>query len=174
MFDINDYYLGLIFANFDYFDNQKALKRLYLYADADPFYNMRKENAIVTGNVVLLRKENDRYYDEDHSLYKNELYYKLGEMNDLGIFLIHVKPFKECFHEKVNIYILEEVYEDEELMEEMISHSYYVVYDKTTKEYAVIINVDSPLEIVRNEYFKQLLGPELYDDLINHKLRLRL
>lgn len=90
MFDVNDYYLGLIFSSPNYYKNKKSKQRLLSCPEADPFCELTKEQALIVGNVVLLRKSNDTYYDEDYSIFRNELSYHLNKPNRLGIVLAYV------------------------------------------------------------------------------------
>lgn len=170
MFDINDYYLGLLLAQPGYFSNPKSIKR-QMYEDADPFADMPIEQAMILGVVTLLRKKDDTYYDQDYSIYKNELAYQLGEVNSLGISLAYVKPFRDCYSEEPTTYIEEDVLEQLELLEEMtLTHSYYVMYSKLTRESAVVINVCEPMESVRYEYMRSVMGEEAFADMWQKQL----
>ena len=168
MFDINDYYLGLIFSSPNYYKNSKSKQRLFSYPDFDPFWELTKEQSLIVGNIVLLRKKNDTYYDEDYSIFRNELSYHLNKPNRLGIILAYVKPFSECYNDVPKIYNINDINNDDEIIDEIINLPYYVVHYEDNDDYAVIINEDSPLISVRNEYFRNIMGNEDFDDMINH------
>lgn len=168
MFDINDYYLGLIFSSPNYYKNSKSKQRLFSYPDFDPFWELTKEQSLIVGNIVLLRKRNDTYYDEDYSIFRNELSYHLNKPNRLGIILAYVKPFSECYNDVPKIYNINDINNDDEIIDEIINLPYYVVHYEDNDDYAVIINEDSPLISVRNEYFRNIMGNEDFDDMINH------
>lgn len=168
MFNLDDYYLGLIFVGPQYFNNPER-KRVIWDISFDPFEEVSQNEAMIFGKVVLLKKKDGIYYDEYYSRYPNELAYQLGEDNKLGIKLVHVKPFAECYHEDVNTYVEEEVFHDYNMTLEMLEHSYYVIHSKLKKSDAIVINCEDPMEIVRHEYFKDLLGPEMYDEVFNNK-----
>ena len=168
MFDINDYYLGLIFSSPNYYKNSKSKQRLFSYPDFDPFWELTKEQSLIVGNIVLLRKKNDTYYDEDYSIFRNELSYHLNKPNRLGIILAYVKPFSECYNDVPKIYNINDINNDDEIIDEIINLPYYVVHYEDNDDYAVIINEGSPLISVRNEYFRNIMGNEDFDDMINH------
>lgn len=168
MFNLDDYYLGLIFVRPEYFSNPER-KRVIWDVSFDPFHEVSPDVAMIFGKVVLLKKKDDIYYDEYYSRYPNELAYKLGEDNKLGIKLVHVKPFAECYHEEVNIFVEEDVFKDSYMALEMLEHSYYVIHSKLKKSDAIVINCEEPMEIVRHEYFKDLLGLEMYDKVFSNK-----
>lgn len=170
MFSLDDYYLGLILAHPSYYTNPQRKSRL-IYETADPFANMPLEQAMIFGVVTLLRKKGETYYDEDYSIYENELAYQLGETNALGISLAHVKPFRDVYHEEATTYIQEDVVEDFEALEEMaLTHSYYVMHSKLTKKSAVVINVCEPMESVRYEYMRNVMGEEKFADMWESQL----
>lgn len=75
MFDIDDYYLGVVLASPNYYKNSNTQNRLITSPCADPFQHIPMDQALVTGNVVILKKKNDTYYDEEYSIYTNELSY---------------------------------------------------------------------------------------------------
>lgn len=164
MFDIHNYYLGVILAHPNYFQNSKSRIRAIQDIEADPFSSLTLEQALITGVVTLLRKEGDSYYDEDYSRYKNELHYELYKTNSLGIALVYVKPFVECYHEEAVFYTQEDVLLQPEVLEEMaLSHSYYVMHSKVTNQNAIVINDYEPMSMVREEYLRNLLESNQFD-----------
>lgn len=165
MFDINDYYLGLIFSSPNYYKNNKSKQRLLSCPEADPFCGLTKDQALIVGNVVLLRKSNDTYYDEDYSIFRNELAYHLNKPNRFGIVLAYVKPFSECYGDEPKIYNINDI---DDALEEILNLPYYVVHYEDNDNYAVIINEDSPLISVRYEYFRNIMGNEDFYNMINH------
>lgn len=165
LFSLDDYYLGLILAHPSYYTNPERKKRCK-YEYADPFSGMVLEQAMIFGVVTLLRKKGDHYYDEDYSIYENELAYQLGKTNSLGISLAYVKPFCDVYHENPTTYIQEDVLENFEVLEEMaLTHSYYIMHSKLTKKNAIVINVCEPMESVRYEYMRNVMGEEAFADM---------
>ena len=72
MLCLDDYYLGLIFATPEYFSNPQ--KNRYLTGlSYDPFQELPPALSMILGNVVLLKKEGNVFYDEDYSRYPKEL-----------------------------------------------------------------------------------------------------
>lgn len=173
MFDINDYYLGVIIGSPNYYNNKYTQKRLISNLYADPFFGLGKEQLLITGQVVILRKQHDTYYDEEYSIYQNELSYHLGKENRYGIILAYVKPFSDYFSEDVHIYNLKEIENDDCFFEKILFHSYYVMYTEEINNYSIITNDITYLERMRYGYLKDLLGPEEFDNLINQKYKKR-
>lgn len=168
MFDVNDYYLGLIFSSPNYYKNKKSKQRLLSCPEADPFYGLTKDQSLIIGNVVLLRKSNDTYYDEDYSIFRNELSYHLNKPNRLGIVLAYVKPFSECYSDTPKIYNQDDIFGNDDIIDEIIDLPYYVIHYEDNDNYSVIINEDSPLISVRYEYFRTMMGNEDFYNMINH------
>lgn len=167
MFSIDDYYIGLIIASPDYLESD-ARNRFLGDVSFDPFNDLTNQQAIIIGKTVLLKKKDNKFIDEEYSIYENELTYELGKKNKQGIILAHIKPFSECYKDDPVIYVQEDVIDDYETLEEMVlENSYYVIYSKLSKKYAVIINVLEPMDAVRYEYFRKLLGEEMFEKMIN-------
>ena len=169
MFDINNYYLGVILAHPSYFRNPESKRRRLENKECDPFFSLTFEQAIILGTATLLRRQGDNYYDEDYSRYRNELCYQEKVTNQYGITLAFFKPFSEYFTEEPKIFEEESLFFEEEIVEELLNHSYYVVYSKLTREYHVIINDEEVLSLVREDYLKDLLGDKRFDIMIKKK-----
>lgn len=171
MLNLDDYYLGVILAHPDYYQNEKR-KRLINDVSFDPFISVPPVIAITVGIVTLLHKKKDIYYDEYNSRWENELSYRLKEANPLGITLAYVKPFKDCYHEDPTTYIEEEMeHNPEQLEDALFNHSYYIVHSKLKKKDTIVIAEDNPMNAVQYEYLKDLLGPEEFDHLWQKKLK---
>lgn len=170
MVDINDYYLGVILAHPSYFENPKSINRRLKDMEADPFNSLTFEQAIIIGVPVLLKKSGNYYYDQDYSLYENELRYELGKINSLGINLAYVKPFIDYYSEDVVSYVQEDAIKCPDMLEEMISHPYYVMHSKITNKDAVVINNFEPLMMVKEEYLENLLGKEKFHSMYQKRL----
>lgn len=168
MFQINDFYIGLIFAHPSYFSNPKA-ERWIGDVSYDPFQEIPPAEAITMGLPVLLKKKGDSYYDEENCRWENELAYQLNTTSPLGITLAHVKPFTECYHEELSTYIAEEIETDDELLEEMIStHSYTVIHSKLNRKDNLVILQGEPMQAVQYEYFRNVLGEEAFETMWNN------
>ena len=166
--DVSDYYLGIITATSEYFNNPKRHRYLGT-VDFDPFLEKAPMEAILFGIPTLLKKiekNGEIYYtDEEYSRYKNELVYELHETNALGIILAHIKPFTECYHEEPVWYTEEEVYNEASKNDFFfLEHSYYICSNKTGEESIIILN-EFPREVVWDEYLMQLLGEEQFADI---------
>lgn len=166
MFDINNYYLGVILAHPSYFRNPESKRRQLENKECDPFFSLTFEQAIILGTTTLLKKQGDCYYDEYYSRYRNELRYQEKGTNQYGITLAFLKPFSEYFVEEAKIFEEESLFSEEEIVEELLSHSYYVVSSKLTREYNVIINDENGLSLVKEDYLKDLLGDKSFDKMI--------
>lgn len=156
MFNIDDYYLGVILASPSYYNNGNSKKRINSCPDADPFYGFSREQAIIMGQVVLLKKEGTYYSDYDNSLYKNELMYKLGRVNSYGIILAYVRKFTDYFSTDCSTYSYERALSNPFLLENMILEDYYVMHSTLTRDDAVVINNLEKKEMVRTDYLKKL------------------
>lgn len=165
MFDINDYYLGVIIAHPSYFRNPESKKRCMENKEYDPFFSLSFEQAITIGIVTLLRKSGDNYYDEDYSRYKNELCYQEHKTNRYGIMLAYQKPLLDYCYEETEIFDIESLYDEENLLD-ALTRSYYVVHSKLTGEYDVVINDESVFSLVKEDYLKDLVGEETYGEMI--------
>ncbi len=168
MLCLEAYYLGLIFATPEYFSNPK--KNRYL-ADLsyDPFQELSPAVSMILGNVVLLKKEGNVFYDEDYSRYPKELAYQLNQTNSLSIHLAHVKPFTDCYPEEAYIYDEEEFSKDPDLAMEMIGLPYYIIHSNLTNQEALVLVDESRRDMVRFEFFRNLLSPEEYDYVFQKK-----
>lgn len=157
MLNIDEYYLGVIIAHPSYFTNPKSVRVLY-DTSFDPFQELNPVQAVTIGVPTLLHKVEDIYYDEYHSRWNNELGYKLGEINSIGITLAYVKPFKEYYPEKPCVYIKEEVENNPLLMERIFfDHSYYIAHSKLNRRDAIITLDQGPTDAVRIDYLNDLL-----------------
>ena len=171
MLNLDDYSLGLILAHPDYYKNKKR-ERLFQGVSYDPFIEIPKEIAITMGVITLLRKANDKYYDEENSIWENELSYTLGQTNHLGITLAYVKPFKESYQEKATVYQEEELENDiDKKLDAIFNHSYYITHSKLTRKDKIITITEYPKDAVRNEYLQQLLGKKDYENLHQKTLK---
>lgn len=170
MLDIKDFYIGVLLATPSYYQNLKRF-RFVQNISYDPFKDISKTQALIIGIPVLLKYQDGKYFDEYNSRWKNELYYKLGEINELGIFLAHVKPFFECYSDEPVIYIEEEIEEDSELMEEILfTRAYYFAHSKLTNQEALIILNEDIMESAIYEYLRDLLGEEDFNNLCKRNL----
>lgn len=169
MVNLEDYYIGILLAHPSHSDNCKSEKRCRNYPFMDPFYRTSKEERYIFGVPTLLKKKQEHYYDQEFSLYENEISYQLGEMNSLGIVLAYVKPFVDCYQEEPIVYTEEDTFEREDLFYEMITHTYYVLHSKLRRKEAIIINDEEPMDKVREEYLQHLLGEEKYVALCEGK-----
>lgn len=167
--NLENYYIGILLAHPSHFANRKSEKRCRNYPFMDPFYGASKEESYIFGIPTLLKKKQDHYYDQEFSLYENEISYQLGEMNSLGIVLAYVKPFVDCYQEEPVVYEEEEVWENSDLLYEMLSHTYYVIHSKLSKKDAIVINIEEPMDKAREEYLFHLLGEEKYTTLCEGK-----
>ncbi len=163
MFNINDYYLGVILATPSYYNNGNSKKRINSCPDADPFYGFSREQAMIMGQVVLLKKEGTSYSDYDNSLYKNELMYKLGRVNSYGIVLSYVRRFTDYFSTDCSIYSYEKALDNPFLLEDMILEDYYVMHSNLTRDDVIVINNDAIKEQVRIDYLKKLFSDNNMD-----------
>lgn len=163
MFNIDDYYLGVILASPSYYNNGNSKKRINSCPDADPFYGFSREQAMIMGQTVLLKKEVTYYSDYDNSLYKNELKYNLGKVNSYGIVLSYVRKFTDYFSKDCSTYSYERALSNPFLLESMISEDYYVMHSTLTREDAVVINNLEKKEMVRIDYLKKLFDDNNID-----------
>lgn len=166
MFDINDYYLGVILAHPSYFRNPESRMRCVGNAENNPFQLLSFEQAIVIGEATLLRKKGDKYYDEYYSRYKNELCYQEKRTNRFGITLAYQKPFLDYCLEETKIFDQESLFFDEEMVEDAVTRSYYVVQSKLRDEYNVVINDEDVFSYVKEDYLTELLGEEVFDRMV--------
>lgn len=163
MFNINDYYLGVILATPSYYNNGNSKKRINSCPDADPFYGFSREQAMIMGQTVLLKKEGTSYSDYDNSLYKNELMYKLGRVNSYGIVLSYVRRFTDYFSIDCSTYSYEKALDNLFLLEDMILEDYYVMHSNLTRDDVIVINNDAIKEQVRIDYLKKLFSDNNMD-----------
>lgn len=166
--DIHDYYFGVIVATPEYLENPKR-HRYLSDVNFDPFADIDPFSAITFGTITLLKKEvkngQERYIDQYNSIYRNELSYTLYEANKLGIVLAHVKPFSECYHQKPQWYMEEDFIEKCKDESFYFKHTYYISVKKTGEEAIVILN-ELPAESVQVEYFRQILGENQFQDIV--------
>ena len=157
MFDMNEYYLGVILAHPDYFNNPKR-HRYYGGVSFDPFAETLPVCALKTGIVTLLHKVEENYYDEYYSRYKNEIAYQLGTSNNLGLILAYARPFQDYYEEQPKIYIQEEIDNNSQKLEELYNnHSYYIVHYKYSKDYAIVQLDMEPMKLVTRDYLNKQL-----------------
>lgn len=156
MIDLNNYYLGIIIADMTYFNNKKRY-RMIGDVSYDPFDGHPFPVATISGIPTLLRKENDIYYDEHFSRFKNELSYKLNEANNLGIILAYAKPFLEFFDENDAYFIKEDVENDPKINEFIFNNfEYYISHSKLNKSDAVVIIDNMPMLDFHMSYYDYL------------------
>lgn len=170
MFDINDYYLGVIIAHPSYFENLESEKRRIADVECDPFFSLSFEQSITIGTVVLLRRNGDNYYDEDYSRFPNELCYQENKTNRYGITLAYQKPLLDYCYGEVKIFDRESLFDEENLLD-ALSRSYYVVHSKLTGEYNVVINVEEVLSFLKEDYLKDLLGEKTFGEMMQKSKR---
>ena len=168
MFNVNDYYLGLIFATPSYFENKLNYQRLMNNPESNPFDDLSKEQSMIIGNVVLLKKEGDKYYDEEYSIFEHELSYTLNKPNRLGITLGYVRPFSDYYDANdEELFLYEDMLFEDDILYEATLKSWYVVYYGTSGDYHIVINDTNIMNNVRNDFFNELLGNE-YDKIVRH------
>ncbi len=168
MFDINDYYIGLIFPTVDYFTSSLNKKRLINRPEANPFEDLTEEQALIFGKTVLLKKNTNKYSDDEYSIYENELTYELDKTNKFGILLAYVKPFSECYPYDYKIFEQEDMLNDDSLVDEALEYPFYVVHYGYSDIYKISISVEEPMDDVRTEFFRNLLCPEDYNNIFNN------
>lgn len=155
MFDINDYYLGVILPTQKYYQSKNYL-RYFQGESFDPFYQIPPQLAMITGVATLLHKVESNYYDEYNSIYKNELAYQLGKINNLGIVLAFAKPFQTYYKEEPVIYTQEELENNYFKMEEAFeNHAYYITQYKRSKTYAIVQLDMAPMNLVYYDYLQE-------------------
>ncbi len=170
MFNVDDYYLGLIFATPSYFENKLNYNRLLNYPESNPFECLTKEQSMIIGNVILLKKEGDTYYDEEYSIFPKEISYTLNKPNRLGITLGYVKPFCEYYNKsEEEIFLQEEIIFDDELFVNILNKPWYVLYYGNSGDYYIVVNDVDTMDNVRNDFFRELLGEEDFNKIVNHK-----
>jgi hypothetical protein len=151
--DLNDYYVGLIQLDPNVY-NRDNCRRMLGDINYDPFCNIDEITGIVIGELALLRKDGDNFFDIYNSRFKNELKYQVNKTNKFGIKLLYVKPFKEIYNEDELILDKDEVMNNCDLLDELIiSREYYIGYSKEEKNYDIVILNDTLLEGVREEYY---------------------
>lgn len=168
MFDINDYYLGVIIAHPLYFGNLESEKRCIENKECDPFFSLSFEQSITIGTATLLRKNGDNYYDEEYSRYQNELCYQEHKINRYGITLAYKKPLLDYCYGEAKIFDRESLCDEETLLD-ALSRSYYVVHSKLTGEYNVVINDEEVLSLVKEDYLKDIVGEKSFGKMIQKK-----
>lgn len=153
---IDDYYLGLILLN-PYIYNKDTARRMLDDVNYDPFADMNLITGMIQGEVTLLRKCNDsEYCDEYSSRYKNEVKLRLGQTNEYGIKLVHLKPFSKVFKEEPPVLIKEDLEKDFSPLEDILfNNEYYLRYSKLDKTTVPVIVREDKLEIVRDEYYEK-------------------
>lgn len=167
MINLNNYYLGIIITDISYFNNPKRY-RMIGDVSYDPFEGKSFPVATVCGIPTLLRWEDDVYYDEFFSRFKNELSYKLNKSNNLGIVLAYVKPFLE-FYEKNDSYFIKEEVEGNFKFNEFIfdNYEYYISHSKLDRSDAVVIIDNMPMLDFHMSYYDYLT--EKFDEKILRK-----
>lgn len=153
MNEIENYYIGFIQLNPMIYTKDKA-RRMMDVVNYDPFCEENEIVGMIQGKVVLLRKENDVFYDEYSSRYKNEIKLKLGETEEHGIKLTYVKKFTDVYTKTPKTFIKEEVEENYEILYDVLfEHEYYISYSKLDKTYVPVIIQEEKMLEVRDEYF---------------------
>jgi len=151
--NLSNYYLGFIQLNPFIYNRIKA-RRMIGEINYDPFCEEDILTGMIQGMVVLLRKENDIYYDEYSSRYKNEIKYKLNETNEYGIRLAYIKPFQELYQEKPLTLIKEKTENNYEVLEELFyTREYYISHSTLDGSDAIVIIDDEKADLVREEYY---------------------
>lgn len=170
MLDINNYYIGVIRASFDYYKNPKNIRMLQGIS-YDPFKDIPMLEAFAFGVTTLLKKVDNLYYDEHNSRWKNELKYELHQTNTLGISLEYIKPFSECYSEKPTVYIQEELDSNQKLMEYIFQHhSYIVSHSRLYKNEVLMILQEYPMLSAFYKYLRDSIGEEKAEKIYTKKL----
>lgn len=165
MLKIDDYYIGVIRASFDYYKDPKNI-RLLNGVSYDPFQDTSILDSLTFGVTTLLKKVDNIYYDQHNSRWENELSYELRKTNKLGISLEYVKPFSECYHEKPTTYIQEELENDYKLSEYILKHhSYIISHSKLYNKDVIMILQEAPMDSTLFEYLRDTLGEEHFEKI---------
>lgn len=152
---IDNYYVGFIQLDPFVYDEFTA-RRILDEANYDPFEGMGRLNGMIEGAVVLLRKENNIYYDDYSSRYRNEIKLELGKTEKHGIRLSYVKKFTDVYKDEPKTLVKEDVEKNfEELCDLLFEYSYYISYSKIDKTY-VPVTLDDNIRMydVRDEYYE--------------------
>lgn len=152
---IDNYYIGFIQLDPFVYDEFTA-RRILDEANYDPFEGMGRLNGMIEGDVVLLRKENNIYYDDYSSRYRNEIKLELGKTEKHGIRLSYVKKFTDVYKDEPKTLVKEDVEKNfEELCDLLFEYSYYISYSKIDKTY-VPVTLDDNIRMydVRDEYYE--------------------
>ncbi len=155
MFNLDDYYIGLIFADPNTYNPIKAARYLG-DINFDPFDEVPLIQKFFLGVTVLLKKNQDGFNVIEYERYDNDLKLRLNEVNRNGIILRYVKPLKEVYGEDYKIYNAEDLVNVPGLIEEAITTgTYYVVYREVAKKYEVRIMDDELSCLVRRDFFEE-------------------
>lgn len=152
---IDNYYVGFIQLDPFVYDEFTA-RRILDEANYDPFEGMGRLNGMIEGAVVLLRKENNIYYDDYSSRYRNEIKLELGKTEKHSIRLSYVKKFTDVYKDEPKTLVKEDVEKNfEELCDLLFEYSYYISYSKIDKTY-VPVTLDDNIRMydVRDEYYE--------------------
>lgn len=152
---IANFYIGFIQLDPFVYDEFTA-RRILDEANYDPFEGMGRLNGMIEGDVVLLRKENNIYYDDYSSRYRNEIKLELGKTEKHGIRLSYVKKFTDVYKDEPKTLVKEDVEKNfEELCDLLFEYSYYISYSKIDKTY-VPVTLDDNIRMydVRDEYYE--------------------
>jgi len=155
---LDKFYLGFIQLN-PYVYNTDIARRMLYDVNYDPFCEDHPIYSMIYGNVVLLRREGDNFYDEYSSRYRNEIKYKIGETNKYGIRLSYVKSFTDIYKEEPLVICKEEAEDDYNVQSYLYDNrQYYISHSKLDGSDAIII-LDSYYgdEVVRQEYYNLLI-----------------
>lgn len=157
-FSLDQYYLGIIIPELVYYQNSNPKKsRMLNGVSFDPFEEVAPLYALIFGVPTLLRKEDDLYYDEYYSRWKNEVAYQEGEPNLLGIILGYVKPFREYYPEASHTYIKEDVENDPSLMRQLWEeHSFYIAHSRLDRSDAIVLFDEEPMKQLQIDYINHL------------------
>lgn len=152
---IDNYYIGFIQLDPFVYDEFTA-RRILDEVNYDPFDKINKLNGMIEGDVVLLRKEGDTYYDEYSSRYRNEIKLHLGKTDKHGIRLSYVKKFSDVYKDEEPVILIKEDYEKDlmSVYDLLFESSYFISYSKIDKNY-VPITLDENIRMydVRDEYY---------------------
>lgn len=151
---IDNYYIGFIQLN-PFVYNRETARRMIDEVNYDPFCEVDIISGMIEGAVVLLRKEENIFYDEYSSRYRNEIKLELGKTDKHGIKLSYVKKFTDVYKEEPTTLIKEEVEKDYNTLERLLlEHDYYISHSILDKTYVPItLDNETRMYDVREEYF---------------------
>ncbi len=95
-YSLENYYIGIIVCDKDYYKKPYS-NRFLGHINFDPFADIGLEDGIKYGVPTLLYKKESTYHDIMWKRFDNELKYKLGDWNQMGIKLIHIEPFLKWY-----------------------------------------------------------------------------